>query len=443
VATLRRSNNRSSTRGLRTRVQKTVLPNGLTIVSESQPGFQSLALGVWVRAGTRHETSGEAGVSHFLEHMLFKGTRTRSALEIARQVDEVGGEFNAFTAREHTCFHLLLLAKDLSLGADLLADVLLESEFDPEEFAREKKVILQEIAMIDESPEEWVHDLHMERIFPGQGLGKPILGTIGSIRSMSRETLLDYFHRHYRASELVVAVAGDVSHADVLRAFRKLGRKSYPGRVQRTSEARAWGAEKKPEFVPGRHWVRRPTEQVHLVWGVPAPDALSPARFAAFLLNTHLGGSMSSALFQKIRETHALAYTVYSSFSPYLGAGLLSVYAATRPSQVALCCRLIEEECERLGRRALGVRELARIKDNLKGTLLLASDSVESRMMTLGRNELFFGREVPLDSLMQAIDQVTPSEFRQLAATLFQEDRRALTLVGPRPDAAVLRKLGL
>jgi len=394
---------------MKKRMRKTVLPNGLTVVSEAHAGFQSVALGVWVKAGTRQETTIEAGAAHFLEHMLFKGTEKRSALEIAQEIDEVGGEFNAFTAREHTCFHLLLLAKDLELGAEILSDVVMHSQFANEEFERERKVILQEIAMVDESPEELVHDLYSENVYGKHGLGKPILGTSASIRNMSRKTLMGFFNRYYRPSNLIVSVAGDVDHERVVRAFKSMGRRTYPGREKPLSGGLTIHPEK-PTHFPEKVWVKRETEQVHLVWGVEAPNAYSKDRFASFVLGTYLGGGMSSSLFQQIREKNGLAYTVYASFSPYIESGMLTVYAATQPSRAALCLKLIEEECSRLSKKPLSQRELDRIKENVKGTLLLASDSVESRMMSLGRNELYFGRAIPMQETVKGIDAITSED---------------------------------
>ncbi|MFN7685613.1 MAG: M16 family metallopeptidase, partial [Oligoflexia bacterium] len=292
-------------------IQRSTFSNGLTLVTERVSGFRGLSIGIWVRVGTRNESSREAGLSHFLEHMLFKGTESRTALGIAREVDRAGGEFNAFTTREYTCFHLNLLARDFELGLDILSDILLNSVFEPAELERERKVILQEIAMVEESPEEIAHDLYLENIYGRSGLGKSILGSLNRIRKLKRADVLKFFRKHYRPDQVVFAVAGDVSHAELKRNLSKVGRGFWPGR--KPPPAKLPQAQSTPAFRRGTWWVRKQTEQVHVIWGVQGPKQQSHDRVAAYLLSTYLGGGMSSQLFQEIREKHGLAYTVYSS----------------------------------------------------------------------------------------------------------------------------------
>jgi predicted Zn-dependent peptidase len=427
----------------RARFRKTVFENGLTLVTEAHPEFRSLSIGAWVKAGTRHERPREAGVSHYLEHMLFKGTTARSALDIAREVDRVGGEFNAFTAREYTCFHLLLLDRDLALGTDILSDVVLDSTFDADELERERKVILQEISMVEESPEELVHDLFFEQIYGRHGLGRPILGTETSIRRMRRGDLVRYFRKHYRPDQLIVSVAGDVSHESVRRKLRALGlgRPRWAGRPHRNESRRELGFAPAPPVREGCWWAERDTEQVHLVWGVEGPKYASRDRFAAFLLNVYLGGGMSSALFQEIREKNGLAYTVYSSLSPFSDSGVFTIYAATGMNQVPVCLRLIEECAGRLKKDLLGEDELQAVKDNLKGTILLAADSVESRMSSIAKNEIFFGQYVPVDAVTQMIDAVRPEDVRRVARKILGHGRHSLLALGPRPSRSVLARM--
>jgi predicted Zn-dependent peptidase len=424
--------------------KKTVFANGLTLVTERQPQFRSLSIGIWVKAGTRHERPSEAGVSHFLEHMLFKGTGTRSALDIAREVDRVGGEFNAFTAREYTCFHILLLGRDLGLAIDILSDILLDSKFDAEELERERRVILQEIAMVEENPEELAHDLFFERIYGGRGrsahgLGKPILGTESSIRRMKRAEVVRYFRERYRPDQLIVAVAGDVSHEAVSRKLGALTRKRWPGRPEGKAPPNAY-AVAPPALKSGFWWSPRATEQVHLIWGVRGPSYSSNDRFAAFLLNVYLGGGMSSALFQEIREKNALAYSVYSSLTPFRDSGTFNVYAATGLAQVPLCLRLIEESVDKLQKEFLSDDELRVIQDNFKGTVLLSADSAESRMSSIARNEIFFGRYVPVEEICARIDEVTPESLRRVARKWMNGGRSVLAL-GPRPPKRIKSKL--
>jgi predicted Zn-dependent peptidase len=426
---------------LASRFKKTVFANGLTLVSERQPGFRSLAIGVWVRAGTRYERAREVGISHFIEHMLFKGTEARSALEIARTVDRAGGEFNAFTAREYTCLHLTLLDRDAALGLDILGDVVLNSSFDAEEMERERKVVLQEIFMVEESPEELVHDIFFELVYGRHGLGKPILGTETSVRRMRRGDLLRYFRKHYRPDQLIISVAGDVSHDSIRRKLGFLTRHEWPGRPRRHESRRELGFEPAPPLRDGCWWVKRKTEQVHLIWGVEGPPYASRDRFAAYLFNVFLGGGMSSSLFQEIREQKGLAYSVYSNLSPFLDSGVFSVYAATGMAQVPLCVRLIEECVERLQRKLLSSDELQVIKDNLKGTILLSSDSVESRMSSIAKNEIFLGRYFPVDEVCRQIDEVTPNDIRRVARKLLRDGKRSLLCVGPSPSKQVVTKL--
>jgi predicted Zn-dependent peptidase len=431
--------------GKRAKFRKTVFDNGLTLISERHSQFESLAIGVWVKAGTRHELPSEAGCSHFLEHMLFKGTESRSALEIAREVDRVGGEFNAFTAREQTCFHILMLARDMALGLDILSDIILNSSFDPEELERERKVILQEIAMVEETPEELAHDLFSELLYGKHPLGKPILGSPTSIRRMKRADLLRFFRKHYRPEQLIVAVAGDVSHEAIKKRLRPLIRSKWPGRDNgggRSRRPKAPHAAPAPAHLKeGAWWVKRPTEQVHLLWGVQAPAYRSRDRFALHVLNTHLGGGMSSVLFQEIREKNGLAYTVYSNLSMYADSGVFSIYAGTGMSQVNLCLKLIEDCVTKIKRELLTADELEAVKDNLKGTILLNSDSAESRMMSIANNEIYLGSSVSTDEVCKAIDAVTPEDVRRVARKLLRSDRRGLLAVGPAPSRAVRKKL--
>ena len=398
-------------------------------------------MGVWVKTGTRHEKTSDAGISHVLEHMLFKGTEKRSALDIAMQVDQVGGEFNAFTTREYTCFHLLLLNRDMALGIEILSDILLDSKFDADELERERKVILQEVSMVEESPEEVAHDIYFELIYGRHGLGRPILGTETSVRRMRRGDVTRYFNKHYRPDQLIVSVVGDVSHQQVVDQLKPLSKKQWPGRPTLTSSRREMGYEPAPKIREGTWWIERATEQVHLLWGVEGMKYNSKDRFAGHLLNTYLGGGMSSSLFQEIREKHGLAYTVYSSMSPFLDSGVFNIYAATNMNQVPLCLRLIEECVARLKDVLLTDDELQMVKDNIKGAILLSSDSVESRMSSIAMNEIFFEKYFSVEEVCQAIDDVKPSDLRRVARKLFANGRRSLLALGPKPSKSVVAKL--
>jgi predicted Zn-dependent peptidase len=426
--------------GSRPSFKKTVFDNGLTLISERHSQFRSLSIGIWVKVGTRHELPPEAGASHFLEHMLFKGTEARTALDIAREVDRVGGDFNAFTAREYTCFHILLLDRDVSLGLEILSDIVLNSNFDAEELERERKVILQEIAMVEDSHEELAHDLYFELLYGRHGLGKPILGTERSIRRMKRADLLKFFRQHYRPDQLIVSVAGNVSHETLKKKLKPLARREWPGRPK-GSVKRKTGDSPAPKLKPGRWWVERPAEQAHLIWGVEGPKYASRDRFAAFLLNVYLGGGMSSALFQEIREKNGLAYTVYSSLSPFLDSGVFSIYVGTSIQNVPVCLKLIEECIIKLKRDLLTEDELQVTKENLKGTILLSADNVESRMSSIATNEIFFRDHVPLEEVCRRIDEVTPADLKRVARKILRTDNTSILALGPKPSQSVRKKL--
>jgi predicted Zn-dependent peptidase len=419
-------------------IRRSVFPNGLTLITERVPEFRGLSMGIWVRVGTRHERPGEAGISHFLEHMLFKGTETRTALGIAREVDRVGGEFNAFTTREYTCFHLNLLSRDYALGIDILSDILLNSIFEASEMERERKVILQEIAMVEDTPEEIAHDLFFEQVYGRTGLGKSILGSLNRIRRLRRGDLLRFFRNYYRPEDIVFAVTGDVSHAEVLRRVRRLGRGIWPGRRRAAARRRA---QKAPGFRRGTWWVKRKTEQAHIVWGVEGPRQQSRDRVAAYLLNTYLGGGMSSQLFQEIREKHGLAYTVYSSLSAFMDTGMMSIYVATSPAQVGTCLRLIDASIERLGSDLIEDEILAEVRDSVKGGLLLSDDNLEARMSSMGRAEVFGEPIFSVEELCRQVDAVTPQDIRRIARRYLRNSSRSLLVLGPSPGAQLRRKL--
>ena len=426
----------------RPRFQKTVFKNGFTLITERMPGFQSLSLGIWVKAGTRHEAKKEAGISHYLEHMLFKGTEKRSALQIAREVDQVGGEFNAFTSREYTCFHLLVLKADLDFGLDILTDVLLNSKFDSTEFETERKVILQEISMVDENPEELAHDRFFELVYSGHPLGLPILGTERSIRRMKRQDMVKYFRDHYRPDELILSVAGDVSDATIKKKLGHLIKQTWPGRtpgkLKKTAPRKM--REPKAQFLEGVWWVPSPSEQVHMVYGVEALKSTSVDRIASVMLNVYLGGGMSSVLFQEIRERNGLAYTVYSMLNPFVDSGLLTIYAGTTMSQIPFCVKLIDDTLAKLSKDLLTEKELQATKDNLKGNILLSADSAESRMSSIAKNELFFKSYFSTEDICRQIDEVTALDLRRVARRLFASKKRSMVFLGPKPSKQIRQK---
>lgn len=423
------------------RAKRTVLKNGLTVVTERTPGFKTLSIGIWVRAGTRHERSTEAGISHFLEHMVFKGTEKRSAMQITREVERVGGEFNAFTAREYTCFHITLLHRDLDLGMSILSDILMGSTFDAQELERERKVILQEIAMVDEAPEEIAQDIYYELLYGKHGLGRSILGSEASIRRMRRSDLLRYFKKHYRPDNMIVSVAGDVSPAHVLRSLGPLAKRHWPDRPKRPLSRREEGFEIAPPIREGLWWIKRPTEQAHIVWGVEAPKYSSRDHSALILIAAYLGGGMSSHLFQEIREKHGLAYTVYSSLNAFFDSGNFHVYVGAPVGQVGTCLRLIEEAAQQLCTQKLSEEALSEVKESMKGTIMLCADSAESVMQSNAVDEIYFGESHTIEDECRELDQVTATEIRRVAKKVFGAPERSILVYGPRPSTTVRRRL--
>ncbi len=431
----------SKTSSIKAVTKRTVFGNGLTFLSEQSALNQTLAIGVWIKTGTRFERGSEAGVSHFLEHMLFKGTENRSALDLVRDVEKLGGDFNAFTSREYTCFQVTLLSDDYSVGADILSDVLLNSTFDSAEVERERKVILQEIAMVEDGPEELAFDLLYEKIFGRHGLGLPILGTENSIRRMSRGDLLRYFRKHYRPENCVISVSGNVSHQKLRNAFKALQKKHWPGRTLKRENKKTLGFQKAPPMKTGVWWTPRETEQVHLLMAMESHKFNAPQRFAALLLNIHLGGGMSSALFQKIREEHGLAYSVYSYLSSYLDTGVFSIYVGTGSSKVSQTVALVDGVLQEIAQYGISEEDLKSVKTNIKGNLIISSDDAESRMASLAKSEIFHGHPVRVEDICRGVDSVTRREIQAIARRWFTRSKRAIVAVGPKPPKGLVRKL--
>lgn len=419
--------------------KKTVLNNGMTVVTEYDPRFESVAIGYWVRVGTRHEEASYNGISHFLEHMLFKGTQKRSALSIAKTMDQVGADFNAFTARDQTCFHVSVLKGHAKLAFEILNDVLLNSAFFPKEIEREKKVILQEISMIDESPEELVFDRLFEKIFEGHGLARPILGTEKTVRAMNRKKLFQFFYQNYQPENLVISVAGSLKHEEVLHYLKPLNRKQWIKRTPISPKSNAilkTSAAVLPELSIaknfGFHWMDLPSEQDHVLLGIPAPPCRSSERMPTAILNLALGGGMSSHLFQEVREKTGLAYTVYSHYVPFSEVGLFAIYAGVAEGKIVPALKQIEIALRKLTSRALSKYELNSIKENLKASTLMSLDSVESRMMNIAQAELLLGQVSGVDQVLKRIQSVNADDVLRVARKLFQPDQIQGVFSGPR-----------
>ncbi|HEY8280129.1 MAG TPA: pitrilysin family protein [Bdellovibrionota bacterium] len=405
--------------------RKSVLKNGTVVITEQAKPFKSLAIGVWVKGGSRHENLKQAGMAHFLEHMMFKGTGKRSSLDIARDVDLVGGDFNAMTTREYTCFHITLPHKEMDFALELLTDILRDSRFDPVELERERLVVLQEFAMVEESPEEWVHEVMFEKAFGSHPLGRPILGTIEVLKSFTREDVQKYFQQHYFSKNIVITLAGDLNHQEVVRKLNKL-LGDFKGKKKPLPAA----CMKTPKFQPGVHLIRKGTDQAHITLTCESYPISHPNRIAVFLLNAFLGGNMSSVLFQEIREKRGFAYTVYSSLAHFTDVGVLGMYVATSPKQVPECLRLMRDTIQKLMSHPLDERDLQIAKNSVKSAVLMGSDSMENRMDMLAKSELFYKSQVSDEDICAMVDSVTALDIWRVAREIFGRERWLIVALG-------------
>ena len=419
------------------RVERTELPGGLRVLTETMPGVLSATVGIWVGVGSRDETDAVAGSSHFLEHLLFKGTSSRSALEIATAMDAVGGEMNAFTAKEHTCYYANVLASDLPLAVTLLGDLVTDALNTAADLESERTVVLEEIAMRDDEPSDLVHDLFAETLFGGTALGRSVLGTVESIEALTRDDVDGWYRRRYTVPSVVVTTAGRVEHQQVLdlvtAAFgSRLSGPARPAPLRRGEEGTAT-APARPTGL-----VRRHTEQTHLLLGSVGLGRLDERRYAAAVMETAVGGGMSSRLFQEIREKRGLVYSVGSALSHYAGTGSFSVYAGCSPKRVPEVLRLIREELARVAADGLTAEEVARGRGQLKGGLVLGLEDTGSRMSRLGKSELSYGEYLPVREVLDRLDGVDEEQVRSVAADLLARDT-CLAVVGPYRESELDR----
>jgi predicted Zn-dependent peptidase len=399
-------------------IVKETLPNGLTLVTESMPEVRSVAVGVWLKRGSRHEADKVSGVSHFIEHMVFKGTKTRSAERIAAEVDSIGGYMDAFTSKEYASFHLKVLDEHLPLAVEILGDIVLNPLFDPTEMAKEKKVIFEEINMVEDTPDDLVMELFAGAFWPGHPLGRPILGTKRTVGRFRRDDLASYFARVYHPANILIAAAGHLEHgalaALVGRPFAGLHRGATPRNPLPGARGKAPAAVTRTVTRS-----KKELEQVHVCLGARAYPQAHPDRYASYVLNTVLGGSMSSRLFQNVREKRGLVYSISSGVTAYSDAGLLSIYAGTSLDSAPEVVRLTLEEIRRLCGEPLGEEELRRAKDHIKGGLVLSLESSGARMNHLARQEIYFGRQSPLEEILDGVEAVGASDVQRVAADVF------------------------
>jgi predicted Zn-dependent peptidase len=411
---------------------RTVLPGGLRVVTESLPAVRSTAFGIWAGVGSRDEDPEHAGATHYLEHLLFKGTSRRSALDISAELDAVGGELNAFTAKEYTCYYARVLDQDLPLAIDVLSDMVTSSLIEPKDVDAERGVILEEIAMNEDDPADLVHEAFSEQVFGDTPLGRPILGTVDSINSITRDRIAEHYRSRYTPDLLVVAAAGSLEHDRVVEltaaAFgAAIGGGATPAapRLGATSAGAASGT--------GVRLVSRPVEQANLVLGCAGLARTDERRFALGVLNAALGGGMSSRLFQEVREKRGLAYSVYSFSSQNADSGQWGIYAGCLPAKTEEVLAICQEEIAKVIKSGLTDEELARGKGQLRGSIVLGLEDPSSRMSRLGKSELVYPRLEPVDEILSEIESVTHDQVREIASAILGQPK-ALAIVGPFDD---------
>ncbi|WP_030023050.1 M16 family metallopeptidase [Streptomyces monomycini] len=419
-------------------VRKTVLPGGLRVVTETLPSVRSVTFGIWANVGSRDETPSLNGATHYLEHLLFKGTRKRSALDISAAIDEVGGEMNAFTAKEYTCYYARVLDTDLPLAIDVVCDMLTGSLIEPADVDAERGVILEEIAMTEDDPGDCVHDLFAHTMLGDTPLGRPVLGSVDTVNALTPERIRRFYKKHYDPTRLVVAAAGNVDHAKVVRmvraAFEKAGALDRTDAVPMTPRdgSRTIRTAGQVELL------NRRSEQAHVILGVPGLARTDDRRWAMGVLNTALGGGMSSRLFQEVREKRGLAYSVYSYTSGYADCGLFGVYAGCRPNQVDDVLKICRDQLDQVADEGLTDDEIRRAIGQLRGSTVLGLEDTGALMNRIGKSELCWGAQMSVDDMLARIAAVTPDEVRELARDVLGQ-RPSLSVIGPLKDRQVDR----
>jgi predicted Zn-dependent peptidase len=420
-------------------VRRTVLPSGLRIVTEEVPSVRSAAIGIWVNVGSRDETPAVAGASHFLEHLLFKGTTRRSALEISATIEAVGGEMNAFTSKEYTCFYARVIDTDLPMAIDVVSDLITSSIVSALDVDAERKVVLEEIAMRDDDPSDLVHDLYAETYYGDTTLGRPILGTVKSIKEMSRSSVFNYYKKKYLPQDLVVAVAGNIKHKRVVAMVEEaLSRDNFLD-VKGAPQIRP-NTPVKTKPVRSVGLLTRKTEQAHMFYGMEGVARADDRRFAMGVLASALGGGMSSRLFQEIREKRGLAYSVYAYAQQFAGSGQIGFYAGCNPAKAIEVVEIIREILADVAENGMSHEEIERAKGAVRGSLVLSQEDSGSRMSRIGKNEIVYGQVMGFDDILKAISRVNPTDVREIASEYLTKSP-TLALVGPFKNEAKFEKV--
>lgn len=406
-------------------IRRTVLPNGLLVLTESMPHMRSVAMGAWINSGSRDEPIDENGLSHFVEHMVFKGTTSRSAQDIAREVDSIGGNLDAFTGKESVCFNIKVLDDNLAPALDVLSDLVLHPKFSQQDLEREQGVILEEIKMDEDNPDYLVHEIFTQNFWKNHPLGRPILGTSKTVSSFTQDTVFGHHQRRFTPENLVFSAAGHLQHDEfVAQVEAKFG-------GLKPSNLGAVDTETHPATTPHITLKKKKSlEQVQMCLGMPAPKVDSADRFGLYLLNSMLGGGMSSRLFESIRENEGLVYSIYSELSPFRDSGALSVYAGMSLDKSERVLTLTLAEFTRLKQQAVSDAELKRAKDLMKSNIVLGLESSSSRMSNLARQQMYFGRFITVEEIVGLIDAVTPDDIQSIANQIFKPELLALTLLG-------------
>ena len=404
-------------------IRREVLPNGLTVITEQMQHIRSISIGIWIKTGSRDEDLQWNGISHFVEHMVFKGTKHRSAEDIARQVDSIGGNMDAFTAKECVCFNVKVLDEHFPIAMDVLSDLVLNPVFDSRDITRERGVILEEIKMDEDSPDYLVHEIFTQNFWKDHPLGRPILGTKDTVKRFERDPVLDFYAQRFGPDNLIISAAGNLNHAHFIELINR--------HFQHMKPIKNGFHSPRPTIVP-RIIMRnkKSLEQVQICVGVPSHPIAHEKRHASYILNTLLGGGMSSRLFQNIREKQGLAYAIYSDLNPYRDTGCLSVYAGTSRESASKVVQCIVSEFRKLKAEPVPEEELRRSKDQLKGSLMLSLESSTSRMSNLARQEMYFERFYSMDELLEKIEAVSAEELQQLANEFFRTESIAVTVLG-------------
>ena len=405
-------------------IKKYTCQNGVRVILENIPTVRSVAIGVWIGTGSRNETLSNNGISHFLEHMFFKGTKTRSALDIAEAFDSIGGQVNAFTSKEYTCYYAKVLDNHAPFALDVLADMFFNSTFEEEELVKEKNVVYEEIKMYEDTPDDIVHDLLSKAIYENHSLGYPILGTEETLATFTGNTLKDYVHNMYTPDRVVISIAGNIDESFIKEVEKIFG--SYEGGQRKTEE-------EKPTFHMNQVARKKDTEQAHLCLGYEGLQVGHEDIYDLIILNNILGGSMSSRLFQEVREKRGLSYSVFSYHSAFEDTGIVTLYGGTGAKQLDVLFETIQETLATLKRDGITDKELANSKEQLKGSLMLSLESTNSRMSRNGKNELVLGRHRSLDDMVAQIDSVTKDSVNEMGIRIFTDDF-SMSLISPEGE---------